>query len=173
MYAITCTCLALISAIHCCQVIRAGGGWAFHRASSPLLSSFVFWPLPITFTLSTCLLLLVPSFLFSFLCLSTSSLSFSRLLLDHNPTPESSCWRSAAPVLPAQPVAVPSCSRQHDHHGKLISFQSVAGSLLTCQDLRVGNKYRIGRKIGSGSFGDIYLGASSTLYNGNWQGWEF
>jgi casein kinase I family protein HRR25 len=25
-------------------------------------------------------------------------------------------------------------------------------------DLRVGNKYRIGRKIGSGSFGDIYLG---------------
>ena len=28
-------------------------------------------------------------------------------------------------------------------------------------DLRVGNKYRIGRKIGSGSFGDIYLGKSS------------
>ena len=28
----------------------------------------------------------------------------------------------------------------------------------TLQDLRVGNKYRIGRKIGSGSFGDIYLG---------------
>lgn len=27
-------------------------------------------------------------------------------------------------------------------------------------DLRVGNKYRIGRKIGSGSFGDIYLGPS-------------
>lgn len=27
-------------------------------------------------------------------------------------------------------------------------------------DLRVGNKYRIGRKIGSGSFGDIYLGAT-------------
>lgn len=26
------------------------------------------------------------------------------------------------------------------------------------QDLRVGAKYRIGRKIGSGSFGDIYLG---------------
>jgi casein kinase I family protein HRR25 len=26
------------------------------------------------------------------------------------------------------------------------------------QDLRVGNKYCIGRKIGSGSFGDIYLG---------------
>jgi casein kinase I homolog HRR25 len=29
------------------------------------------------------------------------------------------------------------------------------------QDLRVGNKYRIGRKIGSGSFGDIYLGMYS------------
>lgn len=33
-------------------------------------------------------------------------------------------------------------------------------------DLRVGNKYRIGRKIGSGSFGDIYLGKAllSTLF---------
>lgn len=29
---------------------------------------------------------------------------------------------------------------------------------MNTQDLRVGNKYRIGRKIGSGSFGDIYLG---------------
>jgi serine/threonine protein kinase len=25
-------------------------------------------------------------------------------------------------------------------------------------DIRVGGKYRFGRKIGSGSFGDIYLG---------------
>lgn len=25
-------------------------------------------------------------------------------------------------------------------------------------ELRVANKYRLGRKIGSGSFGDIYLG---------------
>lgn len=25
-------------------------------------------------------------------------------------------------------------------------------------DLRVANKFRIGRKIGAGSFGDIYLG---------------
>lgn len=28
-------------------------------------------------------------------------------------------------------------------------------------ELRVGNKYRLGRKIGSGSFGDIYLGEYS------------
>lgn len=28
------------------------------------------------------------------------------------------------------------------------------------QDLRVGNKYRIGRKIGSGSFGEVYLGTN-------------
>ena len=27
-------------------------------------------------------------------------------------------------------------------------------------DLRVGNKYRIGRKIGSGSFGDVYQGTN-------------
>ena len=32
------------------------------------------------------------------------------------------------------------------------------------QDLRVGNKYRIGRKIGSGSFGDIYLGKTAQKY---------
>lgn len=31
------------------------------------------------------------------------------------------------------------------------------------QELRVGNKFRLGRKIGSGSFGDIYLG--SNIYN--------
>lgn len=29
---------------------------------------------------------------------------------------------------------------------------------MSAMDLRVGNKFRIGRKIGSGSFGDIYLG---------------
>jgi hypothetical protein len=34
---------------------------------------------------------------------------------------------------------------------------------MSAMDLRVGNKYRIGRKIGSGSFGDIYLG-ECTLY---------
>ena len=29
-------------------------------------------------------------------------------------------------------------------------------------DLRVGNKYRLGRKIGGGSFGDIYQGVNIT-----------
>ena len=29
-------------------------------------------------------------------------------------------------------------------------------------DLRVGKKYRLGCKIGSGSFGDIYLGTNMT-----------
>lgn len=28
-------------------------------------------------------------------------------------------------------------------------------------ELRIGGKYRLGRKIGRGSFGDIYLGAYS------------
>ena len=31
-------------------------------------------------------------------------------------------------------------------------------------DLRIGDKYRIGRKIGSGSFGEIYLGKFSLSY---------
>jgi len=30
-------------------------------------------------------------------------------------------------------------------------------------DLRIGDKYRIGRKIGSGSFGEIYLGKRTCL----------
>ena len=31
-------------------------------------------------------------------------------------------------------------------------------------ELRVGHKYRLGRKIGSGSFGDIYLGSSQRRF---------
>jgi hypothetical protein len=35
--------------------------------------------------------------------------------------------------------------------------------LYVTMELRVGNKYRLGRKIGSGSFGDIYLGRTFVL----------
>ena len=31
-------------------------------------------------------------------------------------------------------------------------------------ELRVGSRFRLGRKIGSGSFGDIYLGKSQENY---------
>lgn len=40
------------------------------------------------------------------------------------------------------------------------------------QDLRVGNKYRIGRKIGSGSFGDIYLGKLTKSGSRNVPGYQ-
>jgi len=42
---------------------------------------------------------------------------------------------------------------------------AVHSALLAEMELRVGNKYRLGRKIGSGSFGDIYLGLSLFLIN--------
>jgi len=49
----------------------------------------------------------------------------------------------------------PDPARRHD-----MSMYPLPGTKAdrVIQDLRVGNKYRIGRKIGSGSFGDIYLG---------------
>lgn len=34
----------------------------------------------------------------------------------------------------------------------------LANNRVLTMELRVGNRYRLGRKIGSGSFGDIYLG---------------
>jgi hypothetical protein len=41
----------------------------------------------------------------------------------------------------------------------------VASSSNQTMELRVGNKYRLGRKIGSGSFGDIFLGKfSNTIF---------
>ncbi|KND01651.1 CK1/CK1/CK1-D protein kinase [Spizellomyces punctatus DAOM BR117] len=40
------------------------------------------------------------------------------------------------------------------------SGSSAQGPPHALMDLRVGNKFRIGRKIGSGSFGDIYLGTN-------------
>ena len=44
---------------------------------------------------------------------------------------------------------------------------NVRGFQTVVMELRVGNKYRLGRKIGSGSFGDIYLGTNiSTLEEG-------
>ena len=36
-------------------------------------------------------------------------------------------------------------------------FSKING-LLGDMDIRIANKYRLGRKIGGGSFGDIYLG---------------
>ncbi|THV87881.1 kinase-like protein [Aureobasidium pullulans] len=55
----------------------------------------------------------------------------------------------------------PSHQLKHDNNGTLW-FISLLVDLTanSTQDLRVGNKYRIGRKIGSGSFGDIYLGTN-------------
>ena len=50
-----------------------------------------------------------------------------------------------------------------------LEFSSSIGPLAfpSTMELRVGNKYRLGRKIGSGSFGDIYLGTNiSTLEEG-------
>ncbi|KAL8766279.1 MAG: hypothetical protein Q9209_006911, partial [Squamulea sp. 1 TL-2023] len=55
------------------------------------------------------------------------------------------------------------------HEGRYTVFEPTDGRTSMCWimqaaaravDLRVGNKYRIGRKIGSGSFGDIYLGTN-------------
>lgn len=41
--------------------------------------------------------------------------------------------------------------------------ESAAGAdAASAMELRVGKKYRLGRKIGSGSFGDIYLGTNMT-----------
>lgn len=37
-------------------------------------------------------------------------------------------------------------------------------------ELRVGGKYRLGRKIGSGSFGDIYLGEWGEMISGTGRG---
>ena len=49
---------------------------------------------------------------------------------------------------------------------EILSFchYAVISTLLAEMELRVGNKYRLGRKIGSGSFGDIYLGSSLFVF---------
>jgi len=47
----------------------------------------------------------------------------------------------------------------HRHgHSKSKEVSGLAQVTLSQNELRVGNKYRLGRRIGSGSFGDIYLG---------------
>lgn len=45
-------------------------------------------------------------------------------------------------------------------HSDFLSFPDlfVPKLIQMTMELRVGGKYRLGRKIGSGSFGDIYLG---------------
>lgn len=45
-----------------------------------------------------------------------------------------------------------------DLHHTNILYDSKAVFREGIMELRVGSKYRLGRKIGSGSFGDIYLG---------------
>jgi len=41
---------------------------------------------------------------------------------------------------------------------QLLAYYYCLAHQMSGMELRVGNKYRLGRKIGSGSFGDIYLG---------------
>ena len=36
------------------------------------------------------------------------------------------------------------------------------GAVSMALDIRIAGRYRLGRKIGSGSFGDIYLGATAS-----------
>ena len=40
----------------------------------------------------------------------------------------------------------------------VIRLNRIISSFCIRMELRVGSRYRLGRKIGSGSFGDIYLG---------------
>jgi serine/threonine protein kinase len=54
----------------------------------------------------------------------------------------------------------------HSHCIPTTWNQSVVNDLQSfnfSMDLRIGDKYRIGRKIGSGSFGEIYLGKCTWL----------
>ena len=42
----------------------------------------------------------------------------------------------------------------------IFSLFTFAGEM----DIRIANKYRLGRKIGGGSFGDLYLGADLNIH---------
>lgn len=65
-----------------------------------------------------------------------------------------------APALSLQPATGRLLSRWApgtDGEKSAVGQRLIAG-LRGAMELRVGNRYRLGRKIGSGSFGDIYLG---------------
>ena len=67
----------------------------------------------------------------------------------------------ALPELLALPVVEPRGSRCLElHRFPGLALKTICR--LPSQELRVGKKYRLGRKIGSGSFGDIYLGTNMT-----------
>lgn len=50
--------------------------------------------------------------------------------------------------------------KDHAKSDKVPSSSGEIGSMGSQHELRVGNKFRLGRRIGSGSFGDIYLGTN-------------
>ncbi|BEI83278.1 hypothetical protein CcaverHIS002_0311460 [Cutaneotrichosporon cavernicola] len=59
------------------------------------------------------------------------------------------------------PFFLPSSPLAFTTHAHLRSLQHKTSlPKMSSMDLRVGGKYRIGKKIGSGSFGDIYLGVN-------------
>lgn len=69
--------------------------------------------------------------------------------------PQSNRWP------PPPPPENHDCVRRHSRDHRRARPHHVFGCLgwsTQAMELRVGNKYRLGRKIGSGSFGDIYLG---------------
>ena len=50
---------------------------------------------------------------------------------------------------------------REQHSSSSRSRSTSSGSSRRSVELRVGQKWRLGKKIGSGSFGDIYLGTSA------------
>lgn len=78
------------------------------------------------------------------------------------------CWSSCLLIHAVEPFATQKEfieSNYGHHNNQYIRKQHCRG-----MELRVGNKYRLGRKIGAGSFGDIYLGTTintgeEVLYN--------